>query len=684
MADTNFVNGTVIVPDWLNDVNNGVYKGAITYTQSGGVPFQLKTKLYTIEICFNEYGAVGDGVTDDTAAIQNAINNAPAGSVLVGKPGSTYLVSKASSLLPAYYTLRAGNTTTDQPCIAIYQKSFLTIDGKGSTIKVNQHGQGIFDIVSSSNNITIRNFIIQGPGNFPQLDGTTGRGEKGIVGAGYYDAGAVAYGQSRNNSKNTSSFNTGGFGGAFPQFSGGTAATWGTWNGGYICNSGSGIFIGDGSNNIVIEHNTIFGFNEDAITVDSPLVENYGWAAVNRVVIKENYLYSNYNSGINYHNVNSILIKNNYINNNGHPSAVYTNTVIDPGYGIASFNGTAPQNVIIDGNIIRGNKRKAIDAHSIDTAIITNNICTDSGYGIMVVNGSLGTIRNIVISNNYVARIVYPVSAQATGIYVEKNVSGAAGFAGNVLISNNVVTEVGVPPGTTGYFTGTNPYGIGILLAGTLTGATVSGNLIQNNTYLGWIGICSGFAGGDVITGSLLNNTIRGPWTTGINNSATGGTNSSTTSNSIEITSVSPYVGAQTGIIGATDRYFYANNINVPAGQSIYSSAFLNLELIVRVTMTGTGSTTWAAAAGQSKYLSSVASSANGLQFNLAPGVTSQAITWAQTSSSKLIRTAGAVVIDHIYVRTENSNTPTIGLQSAGVDNPSNNCTGSITFKILI
>ena len=71
MASTNFIpNITVIEADWLNDVNTAVYDSVID------------VRLY---------GAVGNGVTDDTAAIQAAVNAANGGTVFF--PAGVYQTS---------------------------------------------------------------------------------------------------------------------------------------------------------------------------------------------------------------------------------------------------------------------------------------------------------------------------------------------------------------------------------------------------------------------------------------------------------------------------------------------------------------------------------------------------------------------------------------------------------------
>lgn len=82
MASTNFVNGTVVQPAWLNDVDAWVYEAVLPYDNS---VFNVKAA---------PYNAVGDGATDDTASIQAAIDAcAAAGGGTVYVPEGVYLLT---------------------------------------------------------------------------------------------------------------------------------------------------------------------------------------------------------------------------------------------------------------------------------------------------------------------------------------------------------------------------------------------------------------------------------------------------------------------------------------------------------------------------------------------------------------------------------------------------------------
>ena len=72
MASTNFVNGTVVQADWLNDVNDLVYE--FTQEGTGAVPRTAESKLKEF-VSVKDFGAVGDGIADDYLAIVAARND---------------------------------------------------------------------------------------------------------------------------------------------------------------------------------------------------------------------------------------------------------------------------------------------------------------------------------------------------------------------------------------------------------------------------------------------------------------------------------------------------------------------------------------------------------------------------------------------------------------------------------
>ena len=95
MANTTFTSGTVIESSWLNDVNDATYEGTAVYTPTGtgAIATTVQTKLRE-SVSVKDFGAVGDGVTDDRAAIVLALAYLTSGGTLYF-PAGTYLVSAA-------------------------------------------------------------------------------------------------------------------------------------------------------------------------------------------------------------------------------------------------------------------------------------------------------------------------------------------------------------------------------------------------------------------------------------------------------------------------------------------------------------------------------------------------------------------------------------------------------------
>jgi len=95
LATTTFYSGqTPIVSDWLNDVDAAAYKGGAVYTPSGtgAVATTVQAKLRE-SVSTADFGAVGDGVTNDEAAFNAAWAASDPKAVLV--PAGTYEITGA-------------------------------------------------------------------------------------------------------------------------------------------------------------------------------------------------------------------------------------------------------------------------------------------------------------------------------------------------------------------------------------------------------------------------------------------------------------------------------------------------------------------------------------------------------------------------------------------------------------
>lgn len=140
MADTTFVSGTVIASTWLNDINDAVYSGIgaggvapttaaavrtnLGYPAStgssllghvsagtGAVATTVQTKLRE-SVSVKDFGAVGDGVADDTAAINSAITAVSTTGGKVFFPKGTYKVTSTITITSSAGVTLEGESRT--------------------------------------------------------------------------------------------------------------------------------------------------------------------------------------------------------------------------------------------------------------------------------------------------------------------------------------------------------------------------------------------------------------------------------------------------------------------------------------------------------------------------------------------------------------------------------------------
>jgi hypothetical protein len=428
-------------------------------TTAGGVKLYVQpvAGVYSAEA----FGLPADDTIDATAVLQKAIDRLDEGLTLVIPP-RRFWVTKNTAL--------AGYPGNDQPCIEFRAKKNCRIEATGSTLVVKVHGQGGYEF-QLCEDMEINGLYAEGPGNFPPLDSTTGRGEKGVAGAGYYlNSGGLGLGYFKNNSLDTTSMNAGGFGGAFPQWGGGTASTWGAWNGGYIGNQGHGILVHNGCKHLTFTRSGGKFFNGSGFKVG--FQGNYfptyrGYADCEDINAVDCIGSENYDAGFDFMAVQGYSVIRGYAHKCGHPDAVVSDAALDPGYGFTSRYTSYSQ---AKGGLVAflqafDNKRKGLDAHGADgLTLMANVLKRNLAYGIDVSAGVSEPLRNIKIVLNDIedcgtfsssdsCAIIAQTYAAAAGADIDtiiqaNTISGGRGSAiiasrgSSVIIDANIIKDV--------------------------------------------------------------------------------------------------------------------------------------------------------------------------------------------------------------------------------------------------
>jgi len=222
----------------------------------------------------------------------------------------------------------------------------------------------------------------------------------------------------------------------------------GTFGGGYIGSVSYGLLIHNGCKNVSVNNCKATGFNYVGLGVGfngdySPT--DLGYLDSENVVFDGCYSANNYSAGFNFMASNGGKLVNSYVKDIGHPDALTSYTVCDPGYGVtcrgSSFSSA--KNTVISNSTFLDCKRKGIDAHagigiSIDSNTVKN--CYVSGIYTSW-SGLSQETSQVIISNNILDNNCLSVNNSLASIYVGGDSS--SNTVGDTIVSGNVITNTG-------------------------------------------------------------------------------------------------------------------------------------------------------------------------------------------------------------------------------------------------
>ena len=380
--------------DGINSIN--AFEISYTPPFNNSVTTTVGNKLaQTVSVM--DFGATGNGITDDTAAIQFALNS---GSNAIFFPNGTYVIT--SSIYPKANQQLIGvgatiTTTNNQFFYAIDLNNADNVEINGLKIIGPASGNG-FDtaiIVNSSNNVLITGCLIKDIGQ----EATPFPAERGF---GIHI---------RENSTNIKIVNN-----TIDNIKG------------YGLSRGDGILLQD-CNNILIQGNSI------------GVVRRMQIAAADNVVdlrIIGNQLENSYCAAIDIEpdvvstTTGKIIIQGNTIRNFGSKPGA---TIGSQFYGI-DIHGVSSTNTnyVISDNIIIAENAQAVAciwAHSLaNNATITGNILDCNGYcdGMLLYSGN--GFKQAIISNNIIRNFVqYGINAEVNSI---------------LIVSDNIIESIAV------------------------------------------------------------------------------------------------------------------------------------------------------------------------------------------------------------------------------------------------
>ena len=390
------LNSAIEVVTQESSIIGGASSQQITYTQggAGSVTRTVQSRLRD-SVSVKDFGAVGDGVTDDTAAIQAAIDAAQGKPVLV--PEGTYIITSP---------LELNFSTSISPT---YQEATQLIgDGPEKTIIVNRSGDyGIKNtptVPQTSQPIGVRFFGGKISGFKLTTDGSSPAGSAGIQLASYWFAELL--------NLNLSDLDGQGiyvpdqsalFGSNADKYSCGTLNVynclinanvgWGiradmysiTWDVSkcYIANNSQGGLYSFGRGHMVVD-NAFAGNGNSAVTSIGGLhfALSAGLGAPENIIVCNNEFDNNWGSHIYHEGKNTLIYQNRFIQNAtaGSGGSTFRNTAL---VYFSSLTSSA-----CFGNIVRNN------------SVRFDNATTQTILGFVVLNNS-GTYNNSFIDNSW-------------------------------------------------------------------------------------------------------------------------------------------------------------------------------------------------------------------------------------------------------------------------------------------
>lgn len=248
---------------------------------------------------------------DDTARLQRAVNSL--------KKGANFTIPKGS------YTI--------SNALNFNNKENITIEINGH-IKQTKHGYCGIEIQTCNHVIVKGSGKIEGYGIFPSR---------------FFDE--------NNRESNEKTRNSGGFATNRKNGTAGTTAFGGGWEG----NTGFGVLIYEGSQNVTVKELEIFGFNYGGVGV--------GWMGAStyntNILVTNCTIHDCQDNGVSLCKTIGVTVEDNFIYNIMHPSTTINDTEITMGYGVtAIYSNSVAENILIKGNRIYKCSRKGIDFHA--------------------------------------------------------------------------------------------------------------------------------------------------------------------------------------------------------------------------------------------------------------------------------------------------------------------------------